>query len=341
MDGAFDALRVGQLGGNGTVTVDAGGTINTGTRNVYITSDSDDTGVVDVSGTMTIGSLYFGQSATSGVGRFTMNVGSSVSLSGNLAMANGGGAGNLFTYNGGSLSVGSNTSIDGATMVVKYDAAGSLAFGAFAIQNDGILEFNVDASGNVMSLGAIGGVLNLRSGSQIVVDMNHVAVAEGDYTLFSYTVASNKLAATSVTNVASGLNASIVDTGAEYQLQVVSAELYTTNGTPYSWLDQYGLTNYVADDVLDQDDDGHLTWQEYIAGTNPTNQASVLNVVQGPLDTVNWNPVAGRVYSVHWSSNLMMGFTNLADNIVYPQGSYTNTLPDAKVNHYQIKVRLP
>ena len=38
---------------------------------------------------------------------------------------------------------------------------------------------------------------------------------------------------------------------------------YTTNGTPYTWLNQYGLTNYVADDVLDQDGDGLKTWQEY------------------------------------------------------------------------------
>jgi hypothetical protein len=116
----------------------------------------------------------------------------------------------------------------------------------------------------------------------------------------------------------------------------------TTNGTPYAWLDQYGLTNYVADDVLDQNEDGLLTWQEYIAGTVPTNAASVLMAAQAVRNVITWNPlVTGRVYSVQWSTNLVQGFTNLADSIVHPQGSYTNTLPDAKVNHYRIKVRLP
>ena len=27
--------------------------------------------------------------------------------------------------------------------------------------------------------------------------------------------------------------------------------------------------------------------------------------------------------------------------IMHPQGSYTNTTPDGRVNHYQIKVRMP
>jgi hypothetical protein len=118
----------------------------------------------------------------------------------------------------------------------------------------------------------------------------------------------------------------------------------TINGTPYSWMEQYGLTNYVEDDVLDQGADGLKTWQEYIAGTNPTNAASVLKAAQAvsDVDVVTWTPViAGRVYSVHWSTNLLTGFTNLADDIVSPQGIYTNTTPDAKMNYYKIKVRLP
>jgi parallel beta-helix repeat protein len=123
----------------------------------------------------------------------------------------------------------------------------------------------------------------------------------------------------------------------------IATEQYTTNGTPYSWLDQYGLTNHVADDLLDQDLDGLKTWQEYIAGTVPTNAASCLKVAQSTRNVVTWSPVTGRVYSVCWSTNLVKGFTILpgASNIVHPQGSYTNTTPDAKVNHYQVKVQLP
>ena len=92
--------------------------------------------------------------------------------------------------------------------------------------------------------------------------------------------------------------------------------------------------------MADQDLDGLKAWQEYIAGTDPTSKASCLKVAQTNRNVVTWSPVAGRVYSVYWSTNLVKGFTNLASGIQYPQGSYTNTTPDAKVNHYQVRVQL-
>ena len=115
----------------------------------------------------------------------------------------------------------------------------------------------------------------------------------------------------------------------------------TTNGTPYAWLDQYGLTNYVADAVLDQDNDGLLTWQEYIAGTDPTNSASCLKAAQTTRNIITWIAQSNRIYSVYWSTNLVKGFAALDANIPYPRNSYTNAAPDSRVNHYQIKVQLP
>lgn len=115
---------------------------------------------------------------------------------------------------------------------------------------------------------------------------------------------------------------------------------YTANGTPHSWLDRYGLTNHIADDVLDQDMDGLQAWQEYIAGTDPTNAVSCLTVAQTARNVASWNAVSGRVYSVHWSTNLAQGFTALNTNVLYPQNSYTNEAPDSRVNLYQVKVRM-
>ena len=40
---------------------------------------------------------------------------------------------------------------------------------------------------------------------------------------------------------------------------------YTPRGTPYAWLDGYDLRT----DLNDDDDDGRLTWEEYVAGTHP------------------------------------------------------------------------
>ena len=46
-------------------------------------------------------------------------------------------------------------------------------------------------------------------------------------------------------------------------------------GTPTSWLDEHGLGgNYATQELTDPDGDGMLTWQEYIAGTDPTNGQS-------------------------------------------------------------------
>ena len=117
----------------------------------------------------------------------------------------------------------------------------------------------------------------------------------------------------------------------------------TTNGpaqVPYSWLAQYGLTNYNTDAAADQDQDGLSAWQEYIAGTVPTNGTSCFKAAQTTRNVINWSAVSGRIYSVYWSTNLMKGFTNLNNNILYPQGSYTNATPDTRVNHYQLKVRM-
>ena len=117
----------------------------------------------------------------------------------------------------------------------------------------------------------------------------------------------------------------------------------TTNGSaqvPYSWLEQYGLTNYNTDAATDQDQDGLTAWQEYIAGTNPTNAASCFKAAQNIRNTITWSAVSGRVYSVYWSTNRVKGFAMNQDNILYPTNNYTNATPDSRVNHYQIKVRM-
>jgi hypothetical protein len=127
---------------------------------------------------------------------------------------------------------------------------------------------------------------------------------------------------------------------ATFTAQITTNPAASGANVPYSWLAEYGLTNYEADAVLDLDSDGLLTWQEYIAGTDPIDKGSCLTASQATRNKVTWIPVTGRVYSVYWSTNLTKGFVNLANNIVYPQGSYTNATPDSRVNHYQIKVRM-
>jgi len=70
-------------------------------------------------------------------------------------------------------------------------------------------------------------------------------------------------------------------------------EQTTTNGTPYTWLESYGITNNrETADISDSDGDGALTWQEYRAGTDPTNALSVFRVFDtdflGTSNRITW-----------------------------------------------------
>ena len=85
-------------------------------------------------------------------------------------------------------------------------------------------------------------------------------------------------------------------------------------------------------DFLDSDGDGMNNWQEWIAGTNPTNAASVL-ALQPPAVTVTnatltWSSVANVTYYVQRSGDLSApNFSSMQSNLVGQAGfiSYTDT----------------
>jgi len=76
------------------------------------------------------------------------------------------------------------------------------------------------------------------------------------------------------------------------------------DGLPIAWLLQnFGTTNVNAN--ADPDGDGQSNLQEYLAGTDPNNAASVLkinfftrNVVSPNYTVLSWNSVASRCYAV-------------------------------------------
>jgi uncharacterized repeat protein (TIGR02543 family) len=123
---------------------------------------------------------------------------------------------------------------------------------------------------------------------------------------------------------------------------------YTSQGTSCSWLDQYGLvtgTNYEAAALTDTDDDGFAAWQEYIAGTSPTNASSFFGITNAASGAdgfvVGWNAVSGRVYAVYGATNLLNSFQSLETNIFWPQSSWTDTVENAESGRfYQLNVQL-
>jgi hypothetical protein len=98
-------------------------------------------------------------------------------------------------------------------------------------------------------------------------------------------------------------------------------------------LQQYGLLTDGSADFVDTDGDGMNNWQEWIAGTNPTNAASVLKL-ESPSNsvtgvTVMWQSVDTRTYYLQSSTNLSAqpAFTSIQSNLVGQAGStsYTDT----------------
>jgi lysophospholipase L1-like esterase len=78
-------------------------------------------------------------------------------------------------------------------------------------------------------------------------------------------------------------------------------------GTPHWWLGKFGFTDYEAAATNDTDGDGVLTWQEYVADTDPTNRLSFLSVLaitNTPPWTVYFESSTGRLYGLQISTNL-------------------------------------
>jgi hypothetical protein len=99
----------------------------------------------------------------------------------------------------------------------------------------------------------------------------------------------------------------------------------------YAYLQQYGLPTDGSADYLDSDGDGMNNWQEWKAGTIPTDPTSVLqlsspsNSVSGV--TVTWQSVTNVIYYLQSSTNLAAqpAFTCIQSNIVGQAGSTSYT----------------
>lgn len=100
-----------------------------------------------------------------------------------------------------------------------------------------------------------------------------------------------------------------------------------------SWLHRYGMPADGSADFTDSDGDGMNNRQEWLAGTDPTDPQSVLQMMPmstggGNAFTVTWQSVAGKNYFVQRSGDLAaQPFTTIMENITGQAGttSFTDT----------------
>jgi len=114
----------------------------------------------------------------------------------------------------------------------------------------------------------------------------------------------------------------------------------------HTWLASYGLPSDGSVDYLDSDGDGLNNWQEYLAGTIPTNASSVFRITGGQVlpggqFIVHWLSVSNRLYDVMRGTDLAAGIgafmpvpgaTNLTGTP--PQNTWTDSVNSASTRSF-------
>jgi hypothetical protein len=141
------------------------------------------------------------------------------------------------------------------------------------------------------------------SGNNITNAPEFVASASGDFHLQSGSPCINSGTRPAAGSTDLDGNPRIVD-----GLTDIGAYEYQTPAfiLPYYYAQKYGLP---SDGSIDSDGDGLNNWQEAIAGTNPTNAASVLKIVSLTRNVsgnvVKWQSVPNAKYFLQRSTNLL------------------------------------
>ncbi len=116
----------------------------------------------------------------------------------------------------------------------------------------------------------------------------------------------------------------------------------------HTWLASYGLPSDGSADYLDSDGDGLNNWQEYLAGTIPTNGASSFKFTSSQMLSttqvvLRWSSTSNRLYDVQRATNLaagasafvpVPGATNLAGTP--PQNTWTDSI--TRPSFYRLSV---
>lgn len=100
-----------------------------------------------------------------------------------------------------------------------------------------------------------------------------------------------------------------------YELHALFDPMRTSQGTPLYWLADLGWTDdFEAAALDDPDGDGYLNWEEYIAGTDPQDADSRLEIIvttQSGEAELQWSVVAGRRYQLLRIDDLVSGEAHL------------------------------
>jgi hypothetical protein len=212
--------------------------------------------------------------------------------------------------------------------------------GSYTITATGGLNGEIDPAGSVsVSAGAnqafIAMASNLYRIADITTNGSSIGIAFGNEdTIYEFTW----------TNVQ--------DNGA---IHATFTGIVTTNNpaeVPETWLDTYypGTSSYANAAISDTDNDTLEAWQEYIAGTDPTDENSTLKAapvvdhgIEGNIISWMGTAEANRLYSIYWTDDLLNPLSALVTNIPSANPTmnvYTDTTHSADATiYYRVKVQ--
>jgi hypothetical protein len=143
---------------------------------------------------------------------------------------------------------------------------------------------------------------------------------------------------------------SLSNSVAYVQTDSFSKGLLDANGLPIAWeLTYFGATNLNAN--ADPDGDGLSNYQEYMAGTNPTNSSDNLRITAatfaagGTNSQFTWTSTLNRFY--HLEKTLNLGTSSWLDSglgLISPDGASTTRFfgdTNAPARFYRVRVSRP
>jgi hypothetical protein len=309
------------VAGNSAVGSSAGGGgVNDGTlRNCIVYSNS---------GVNYVGTLDFTSSCTTPLPGGTGNI------SGDPQFVNAAGGDFRLKSTSPCINAGDNTFVSGSADFdgVPRVVGGTVDMGAYEYQGATplLLTASTDPTGTVSPASryvAVGGsaVFNVNYANRYyrILDIKTNGVSAG------WTFDNNSIAA-------SFLWSNVQAAGSLY---VTFTDRVTSDpGQPtYTWLSEHGLTrdtNGVSGSCSDTDHDGLTAWQEYLAGTDPTNAASALRMQQvssaGGSNIIRWisSATVRSKYNLYSRTNLTSGSWALyTNNITSTPPTNTLVLP--------------